>query len=302
MEMQQIRYFVALMRELNFTRAAELCNVSQPALTRAIQALEAELGGPLFHRERQQTHLSELGRMMAPHFESILEQSETLKDRARNFGKPESQELKVGAMCTIGPNVLSDFIVRFYSQFDGIGLTIADDAGTMLPERLLNGDLEVALFGLPEALDERLHALPLFVERYVCVLPEKHPLARQDKVRAKDLNGVPYVCRINCEMEGFADRAFAELGVDGTMVFRSERDEWVLGMIKAGLGWGFFPEYSSFPAGVAVRPLMEPMFQRTISLVTVRGRPHSPAVGAFVRGARTHRWPQLTPEPSKAEA
>ncbi len=66
MEMQQIRYFVALAQTLNFTRAAEQCNVSQPALTRAIQQLEHELGGPLFHRERNNTHLSELGRMMAP--------------------------------------------------------------------------------------------------------------------------------------------------------------------------------------------------------------------------------------------
>jgi len=52
MEMQQVRYFVALAQELNFTRAADRCNVSQPALTRAIQQLEHELGGPLFHRER----------------------------------------------------------------------------------------------------------------------------------------------------------------------------------------------------------------------------------------------------------
>ncbi|HEY7799990.1 MAG TPA: LysR family transcriptional regulator, partial [Hyphomonadaceae bacterium] len=123
MEMQQIRYFVALKRELNFTRAAEVCNVSQPALTRAIQALEAELGGPLFHRERSATHLSELGRMMAPYLESILNQSQAVKERAKEFGRLENLELKVGAMCTIGPTVLSEFIVRFYSQFDGVGLT-----------------------------------------------------------------------------------------------------------------------------------------------------------------------------------
>ena len=69
MEMQQVRYFVALAQTLNFTRAAEQCNVSQPALTRAIQQLEHELGGPLFHRERGNTHLSELGRMMLPYLQ-----------------------------------------------------------------------------------------------------------------------------------------------------------------------------------------------------------------------------------------
>ena len=64
MEMHQIRYFLAVAEELNFTKAAERSNVSQPALSRAIQSLEQEFGGPLFRRERSHTHLSELGRMV----------------------------------------------------------------------------------------------------------------------------------------------------------------------------------------------------------------------------------------------
>src|SRR3712207_8365018 len=68
-EMHQVRYFVALCETLNFTRAAERCNVAQPSLTRAIKLLEDELGGPLFNRERNRTHLTELGRMMEPRSE-----------------------------------------------------------------------------------------------------------------------------------------------------------------------------------------------------------------------------------------
>src|SRR3954449_12443032 len=66
MEMHQVRYFLAVADELNFTRAAERCHVAQPSLTRAIKLLEEELGGPLLHRERANTHLSELGRMVKP--------------------------------------------------------------------------------------------------------------------------------------------------------------------------------------------------------------------------------------------
>ena len=72
MEMQQIRYFLALCEERNFTRAAERCNVAQPSLTRAIKMLDEELGGPLFHRERAATHLSELGRLVTPHLEQVF--------------------------------------------------------------------------------------------------------------------------------------------------------------------------------------------------------------------------------------
>ena len=73
MEMHQVRYFLAVADELNFTRAAERCHVAQPSLTRAIKLLEEELGGPLFHRERANTHLSELGCMVKPYL--VLDQS-----------------------------------------------------------------------------------------------------------------------------------------------------------------------------------------------------------------------------------
>ena len=63
MELHEIRYFLALSKTLNFTKAAEMCNVTQPALTRAVQKLEAELGGLLFSRERGNTHQTELGRL-----------------------------------------------------------------------------------------------------------------------------------------------------------------------------------------------------------------------------------------------
>jgi DNA-binding transcriptional LysR family regulator len=62
-------------------------------------------------------------------------------------------------------------------------------------------------------------------------------------------------------------------------------------MILAGLGFGFFPEYCVTTPGLVTRPLVEPELIRSIGLVTVRGRPHSPAVGAFVRAVRAHRWP-----------
>ena len=72
MEMHQIRYFLEVCTTLNFTRAAKQCNVTQPALTRAIQKLEEELGGPLFRRERKLTHLTDLGHLVRPQFELIL--------------------------------------------------------------------------------------------------------------------------------------------------------------------------------------------------------------------------------------
>src|SRR3954469_23418736 len=101
MEMSQIRYFRALCEELNFTRAAEKCNVSQPSLTRAIRLLEEEFGGPLFHRERTNTHLSELGRLVKPHLDQIFEQTQLAARHARELANLHRIKLTVGVMCTI---------------------------------------------------------------------------------------------------------------------------------------------------------------------------------------------------------
>lgn len=290
MEMQQIRYFTALAQTLNFTRAAEKCNVTQPALTRAIQGLEGELGGPLFHRERSKTHLSELGRMMLPYFESIQKQALTAKDAAKSFGKLDRAYLKIGVMCTIGPAIFSGFLAKFCAAYPEVEVDVVDMGAREIVEKLADGELEIALFAQPEGLDVRFHALPLFTERFVLVLPPGHRLARLNVVPCRELHGEPYVNRAKCEYYDVVHEQFVSDGILTRKVFTSERDDWVLGMIKAGMGVGYFPEYSIVDPDLVVRPLTDPEFSRAVLLVTVRGRPHSPAVGAFVRQAKAEKW------------
>jgi len=294
MEMQQVRYFVALARTLNFTRAAEQCNVSQPALTRAIQQLEHELGGPLFHRERNNTHLSELGRMMQPYLESVEASTHAAKQAAQAAKKIENVTLTLGAMCTIGPQLVADLIVRFQAEHPDIEVRVVDGEARAMIDALEKGDLHIGIVGVPEELPDTLHQVPIFSERFVIVLPPGHPWEKKNAIRVAELNGEPYVGRSNCEVFQMVTEDFARRGVTTKKVFSSPRDEWVQKMIKAGLGFGFFPEYCVTDRDLVVRPLIEPGYSRTIYLATVRGRPHSPAIGAFVREARRHDWPPLS--------
>ncbi len=102
MEMNQVRYFLAVCQTLNFTEAATRCGIAQPSLTRAIKGLEDELGGALFRRERRQTHLTDLGRLMKPHLEQIFMASESAQSQAEAYWEPEKVELNLGVMCTVG--------------------------------------------------------------------------------------------------------------------------------------------------------------------------------------------------------
>ena len=291
MEMQQVRYFVTLAQALNFTRAAEQCNVSQPALTRAIQQLEHELGGPLFHRERGNTHLSELGRMMLPYLETIHAQTLAARQHARAVKKLQRATLTIGAMCTIGCRLVSDLIVRFRAAHPEVDVEVLDGGAPQMIEMLEKGELEIALVGVPGELPDSFHQLPVFEENFVILLPPNHRLSASNPIRAAQLDGEPYVSRSHCEVFEPVRNDLNGRGVFMRQVFSSPRDDWVQGMIKAGLGIGFFPEHAVSDPDLVVRPLVEPSYSRTVYLATVRGRPHSAAVGAFVQEARRFPWP-----------
>jgi len=291
MEMQQVRYFLAVCEELNFTRAAEKCHVAQPSLTRAIKLLEDELGGPLFHRERNHTHLSELGNAVRPFLEEVYARTQQAKDLAAGFGALKKMTLKLGIMCTIGPTNLVGLLSSLQTAYPEIELQITDAAAPMLQDMLLEGKLEAAIFCQPEKLDERLHHMPLFREQFMIAICSAHRLAMNNAIRVRDLDGERYLNRINCEYASHAGHIFSQQGTRVRLVYRSERDDWILAMVRAGLGFGFMPQYSVADApDIVARPLVEPEIWREVNLVTVRGRPHSPAIGALVREAMRAQW------------
>jgi LysR family hydrogen peroxide-inducible transcriptional activator len=291
MEMHQVRYFLALCEHLNFTHVAAHCHVAQPSVTRAIRQLEQELGGALFHRERAHTHLSELGRIVRPHLEQVYHEMQEAKRQATDFAKLKHTPLKLGIMCTVAPDQIIVLIGAVRARHEGIELKMADANAWELEKRLLDGDLEIAIYCIPgHEPDERLHVLPLFREQIVATLGTRHRLASRNAVRVKDLDGECYIHRTNCEFAGYADPVFQAQNVKCTAVYWSERDDWTLAMVAAGLGWAFMPANSVNHPAVIGLPIIEPEFWREVNLVTVRGRPHSPAVGALVREAMSTRW------------
>ena len=291
MEMHQIRYFLAVASELNFTRAADKCHVTQPALTRAIRLLEEELGGPLLYRERAHTRLTELGKIVLPHLEHVWEAANASKKLARDLSATQHTPLKVGIMCTVAPDQIVALIGSVQRHHQDIELQLSDANAWELETALLDGKLEAAIYCLPgKAPDERTHVTPLFREQMQIAIRRDHRLANGKAIRVKDLDGECYIHRMNCEFAGYADPAFAAQNVKCKAVYWSERDDWTLAMVAAGVGWAFMPAHSVKHPGVAGLPLTEPEFWRTVNLVTVRGRPHSHALGALVREAMRIEW------------
>jgi DNA-binding transcriptional LysR family regulator len=199
--------------------------------------------------------------------------------------------LKLGIMSTISPDEIVDLIAGLKTRYDGLELHLCDASAKDLRDRLLAGDLEAAVYALPgEEIDERTHVIPLFREQMVIAVDRGHKLADQRGFPVRKMDGESYIHRMNCEFAGYADHILREQGVTCNPTYWSERDDWTMAMVAAGLGFAFMPKNAIKHPGVVGVPVVEPEFWRQVNLVTVRGRPYSPGVGALIREAMRKKW------------
>ena len=282
MEMHQARYFVALCETLNFTRAADKCNVTQPSLTRAIKLLEEELGGPLFNRERNQTHLTELGRMMEPHLREVIEQARSARARASSFFALKTARLKLGVARGVSFHVLDDTLRSFVASYPDTEIALHDDRPSDLREALRRGDFEVVV--LPQRthdLDD-LHYYSVGEDRLVAIMPEGHQLAARASVPLEMLADLPLVCGDGCPFWEATERTLREAGLTVTPKAIATRAEWLYELVSAGVGIGVAALHGEPPAGLVTRPIEGAALEHDINLTTKRGRLYSPPVKAFV--------------------
>jgi DNA-binding transcriptional LysR family regulator len=291
MEMHQIRYTIAAADHLNFTRAAASCDVSQPALTKGIKALEKELGAPLFHREGRRIMVSEFGRSMLPHLRQIMAEAEAARILAQNFQLLHDVPVRVGVLASIGHLRFGRFLRAFGAAHEGVELALTEGKEAELRTALTEDEIDLAVTARLPATEESFSLLPLYAERFVVILPPNHPLGERDSLPLAALSGLPYVDRLACEMRDMLMAECEARSVHLHARFRSEREDWVQAMVLAGLGFALMPEYSVTLPGLLQRPLVEPSISREICIASVRGRPFSPPVAALMRLARSFDWP-----------
>jgi DNA-binding transcriptional LysR family regulator len=290
MEFYQIKYYCALCDTLHFGRAAERCGVSQPALTRAIQRLEQELGGPLIRRKCGSTHLTDLGRLVRPMLEEVLANSESVKTAAHRLLEREEKSLRFGISPSVGTVCLAPFLASFSARYPETELTLVEDEESRLEELLLAGNLDLAMAASCGPANKRLHNHQLYLERAVVVFRVGHRFESQESVRLVDLKGENFLMRSRCSKLPFLDKSCQQHGFKLNVVHRSERDDWIQMMVAAGHGVTLMPGHLHLGNGTSARPLIEPTVNCEISLITVAGRPHTPPLKHFLRAAFAHQW------------
>ena len=290
METHQIRYFLSVYETCNFTRAAQRCFVSQPALTQAIKKLEDELGGLLFQRERNRVRPTALGRMIYPQLEKIWEGQLKAISHAQHFLKLDKVPIRIGFMNTLGSLKIAPFFSHFQKGNPGFDIELQTDKMEVLIGRLREETLE-AVFGVaPPNLGEEFSRMELYSEPYQVIFPKSHRFKKLKKIPLKELSDQPYLDRLSCEMRDEVISLCTNKQINLYATFRSEREDLIQNLVLEELGIALMPKYSITHKEVESRLLIEPSVERSIQLICLQSQANLPPLSNFLEAIQNWKW------------
>jgi DNA-binding transcriptional LysR family regulator len=243
MELQQMRYVVAVAETSNFTRAAERCHVVQSALSHQIKRLEHELGAALFARTSRQVRLTAAGEAFLPAARQALEAAErAAADAAATVGEVRGR-LGVGVIPTVAAVDVPAALRDLRARHPQVRVSLRTGPSELLTTDVAAGRLDVAFLGLPSsARPSGVHRHELARDRLVAVLAADHPLAGAEGLALADLAAEPFVdFPYGSAGRAQTDQAFAHAGLGRDVAFEVTDAPLMAQIIRHGLAIGFLP-------------------------------------------------------------
>jgi DNA-binding transcriptional LysR family regulator len=256
MDFRRLRYFVAVADQLNFRRAAEALNTSQPSLSQQIRALEEELGIQLFERTKRRVRLTRAGSVYLAGVREAIAEVEACALRARDAQAGLRGALAIGANGMVMIEHLPPIVRRFRDGFPQVNLSITILRNPDIVRALRTGQIEIAFANAVEP-DDDVETLALWSLPWCVVLPADHPLAGQAGVHLADLDGENLITHPRrggaggasseivalCREQGFTPRSVTEVAEIADL-------ETLVGLVACGLGVTILPS----PFGKAAPP------------------------------------------------
>lgn len=270
MQIQQLRYFLAVAEVRHFTLAASELRVAQATLSKQVAALERDLGARLFSRARGNITLTPAGEALLPLARRILADVDTARRDVQDLTGLRRGRVRIGATPSLLGSLLADALARFHQAFGGIELSVLQGGSRDLVRDLAHGELDFALIVLPlQEGDPALETLPLLREELmIAAPPDDPPPRRQGRVHITDLSARPLVMfRRGYDLRDATLAAWRGAGVEPRFSVEGGEMDAVLRFVEAGLGLAVVPSVV-LPGrpGVAGFPMASPGLHRTVAL------------------------------------
>lgn len=257
LDLQQLRYFVAVAETENVGRAAELLHISQSPLSRQLRQLEERLGLTLFTREKQRLKLTPAGRGFLDEAKALLAHAARVQQHAADAGRGEAGTLVVGYVAgAVHAGVLGRAMQALQRAVPGARLQLRSLRSAEQFAALQRGEIDLGYAYSAPPLDSPLVSCPLVEEPFLLAVPAGHPLAGDAPI---DLNGQPLVASPSWQAREELLAACASVGWTPDLRYEAADPTAALGLVAAGLGLALVQQSLSAaaPAGVVLRPLPE---------------------------------------------
>ena len=289
-ELRHLRYFIAVAEELNFSRAADRLHMAQPPLSAAIRQLERELGVDLFVRTTREVRLTDAGRAFLEGARRTLADAERAAEDAKRAGAGELGRLRIAFSWSTRFDTLPALGRAFRASHPDVELLAQEMWNARMPPAFRVGSIDVAVSLCPEIAAE-LELAPIRKERLVALLPESHPLAREQAIPLSALADEEFIVfprDIAPRLHDAFMAIYRRAGFEPRLRNESFHTGWDLGVLAEIPAAAMAPRTvaAELPDGIVAVALSEP----TDSLETCvvwRSYDTSPAVATFLEAARS---------------
>jgi DNA-binding transcriptional LysR family regulator len=268
---------------LNFTHAAEICHVAQPSLSQAIKKLEDELGGPLFRRERANTHLTDLGHKVVPLLTRCYESALAARDLAGAIKSGIQAPLRLALSNTVSLELFVPPLTQLVRAFPGLELKFLRGNAPEIVRALKAGDVEIAIAGPLGDPWERFDSWPLYKEEFRLVVSREHSLAHAGELSIGDLAGERLIARGHCESGADIANRIADAAAKMNSAGDVASDQDMIALIEANLAIGILPQTTRIGDRLRTIALTDLAIARTVTLYAVAGRARAPAATGLIR-------------------
>ena len=267
----QIVVFTTVARTGSFAEAAIQLHLSQPALSVAMKNLEQSLGGKLLARTTRSVTLTPEGKAFYPVARRLLSEWEQSMQDVRNHFALGRGKLDIAAMPTYTTNFLPKILAKFHSQYPNIHITVHDVIAENVVQMVREERSELGITFAPEDAAD-LHFQPLYQDRFVAILPFKHPLLEKQTLKWIDLLAYPHLSlQRPAGTRKLIDQALQEKGLLLTPAFESHQLVSIGRMVNEGLGLSVVPSTSRAQMeemGLQCRAISAPVITHQVGIVT----------------------------------